>query len=48
MRAQVPFYERDRLFAPDIERAKQLVLQGQVGASCRALLAPLFTYSYSA
>ncbi|HTN66169.1 MAG TPA: histidine ammonia-lyase, partial [Burkholderiaceae bacterium] len=47
LRAEVPFYDRDRLFAPDIERAKQLVLQGRVGASCQALLAPLFTDSYS-
>lgn len=28
IREQVPFYDRDRLFAPDIEAVKHLVLQG--------------------
>jgi histidine ammonia-lyase len=29
LRAQVPFYAHDRLFAPDIEAAKTLVMQGR-------------------
>lgn len=32
LRAQVPFYDKDRLFAPDIAAAKALVLSGRVGA----------------
>lgn len=31
LRAQVPFYDQDRLFAPDIAAAKALVLSGKVG-----------------
>ncbi|OOR91906.1 histidine ammonia-lyase [Moraxella caviae] len=30
LRAIVPFYDKDRYFAPDIENAKQLVLQGKL------------------
>jgi histidine ammonia-lyase len=37
VRQQVEFYEKDRLFAPDIEAAKQLVLQGKLCTSCRTL-----------
>ena len=33
IRAQVPFYEQDRLFAPDIEAIKQLVLTGDFHGS---------------
>ena len=43
LRAEVPFYDRDRLFAPDIERAKQMVLQGRLGAACQALFADLYS-----
>lgn len=32
LRAQVDFYDKDRLFAPDIEAAKAIVLSGQLGA----------------
>jgi len=34
LRAQVPFYAADRLFAPDIEAAKQMVLGGAVSVNC--------------
>jgi histidine ammonia-lyase len=43
LRAQVPFYERDRLFAPDIEAARRLVLAGQAGAGNADALAGLWT-----
>ncbi|MFN3416475.1 MAG: histidine ammonia-lyase [Caldimonas sp.] len=42
LRAQVPFYDRDRLFAPDIEAAKALVLAGAAGAGNEDLLATLW------
>lgn len=42
LRERVPFYDRDRLFAPDIEAAKSLVLTGAASASHQALLAPLW------
>ena len=42
LRERVPFYDRDRLFAPDIEAAKSLVLAGAASASHQALLAPLW------
>ena len=38
LRAQVPFYSQDRLFAPDIEAAKALVLQGAAAAGNLDLL----------
>lgn len=37
LRERVPFYDKDRLFAPDIEAAKQLVLRGDVSISCEDL-----------
>ncbi len=43
LRAQVPLYERDRLFAPDIEAARQLVLSGKAGAGNADALAKLWT-----
>lgn len=43
LRAQVPFYSQDRLFAPDIEAAKALVLQGAAAAGNEDLLARLWT-----
>ena len=43
LRAQVSFYDKDRFFAPDIEAAKQLVLQGAVSDSCKALFAELYS-----
>ncbi|MFN3298419.1 aromatic amino acid lyase, partial [Caldimonas sp.] len=43
LRAHVPFYSQDRLFAPDIEAAKALVLQGAAAAGNEDLLARLWT-----
>ena len=37
LRAQVARYGEDRLFAPDIEAAKQLVITGELTAHCRGL-----------
>ncbi|MES2840413.1 MAG: histidine ammonia-lyase [Pseudomonadota bacterium] len=37
LRDRVPFYAKDRLFAPDIEAAKTLVLQGAASAGCATL-----------
>ncbi|WP_211473611.1 histidine ammonia-lyase [Collimonas humicola] len=42
VREQVPYYASDRFFAPDIEVAKQLVLNGTLSASCKELFVPLF------
>ena len=42
LRQRVSFYDKDRLFAPDIEAAKQLVLQGDLSASCADLFADLY------
>lgn len=44
LREAVPFYEQDRLFAPDIEAALQLVLQGAAGEGQRDLLSALWTH----
>lgn len=42
LRQQVTFYDKDRLFAPDIEAAKQLVVQGDLSATCQDLFAGLY------
>ncbi|WP_119156499.1 histidine ammonia-lyase [Caldimonas tepidiphila] len=42
LRAQVPFYDRDRLLAPDIEIAAQLVRQGAAGALYGELFGPMW------
>jgi histidine ammonia-lyase len=42
LRKTVSFYDQDRLFAPDIEAAKALVLQGAAGAGNEDLLAQLW------
>ena len=42
LRAKVPFYDKDRLFAPDIEAAKQMVLEGNLSATCQDLFAGLY------
>jgi histidine ammonia-lyase len=42
LRRQVPFFEADRFFAPDIEAAKQMVIQGTLSASCKELFAALY------
>jgi histidine ammonia-lyase len=41
LRAQVPFYDADRFFAPDIEAAKQMVLKGELSATCKNLFTAL-------
>jgi histidine ammonia-lyase len=43
LRQVVPFYEQDRLFAPDIEAALQLVLQGAASQGQQDLLGTLWT-----
>jgi len=42
LRQQVKFYDKDRLFAPDIEAAKQLVLHGDLSATCQELFVGLY------
>jgi histidine ammonia-lyase len=41
LRAQVPFFDADRFFAPDIEAARMMVLDGVLSASCKALFTAL-------
>ncbi len=41
LRRQVPFFDTDRYFAPDIEAAKRMVLGGDLSADCRGLFTPL-------
>ncbi|WP_460504495.1 histidine ammonia-lyase [Hydrogenophaga soli] len=43
LRSQVAFYDQDRLFAPDIEAAKQLVMQGAASQGLDATLQGLWT-----
>jgi histidine ammonia-lyase len=42
LRARVPFFDADRFFAPDIEAAKQMVVDGELSASCKQLFAGLY------
>ncbi len=42
LRQKVPFFDADRFFAPDIEAAKQMVVKGELSASCKALFATLY------
>ncbi len=42
LRDKVAFYDKDRLFAPDIEAAKQLVLEGDLSATCQQLFTGLY------
>ncbi len=42
LRDQVGFYDADRLFAPDIEAAKQMVLTGAVSANCKNMFSGLY------
>jgi histidine ammonia-lyase len=42
LRSRVAFYDKDRLFAPDIEAAKQIVLAGDVSLSCKQLFGDLY------
>ena len=46
VRSDVPVYEADRYFAPDIEAAKQLVLGGALSVSCAELFAELPLYPH--
>ncbi|HQR69490.1 MAG TPA: histidine ammonia-lyase [Burkholderiaceae bacterium] len=41
LRARVPFYEVDRILAPDIAAASELVASGALGVGSRDLFAPL-------
>jgi histidine ammonia-lyase len=41
LRQKVPFFDADRFFAPDIEAAKQMVLNGELSATCKNLFTPL-------
>lgn len=41
LRRDVPFFEADRFFAPDIEAAKQMVIKGTLSASCKELFTAL-------
>ena len=42
LRTRVDFYGKDRLFAPDIEAAKQMVITGDLSASCKQLFDGLY------
>lgn len=42
LRGKVAFYDKDRFFAPDIEAAKQLVVEGALSAQCAELYANLY------
>jgi histidine ammonia-lyase len=42
LRRQVPFFDADRFFAPDIEAARQMVIKGTLSASCKELFAALY------
>jgi histidine ammonia-lyase len=42
LRQQVPFYDQDRYFAPDIEKAKTLICSGVYGSFVPAQLLPSF------
>ena len=41
VRERVPFYQVDRILAPDIAAATELVAQGTLSADCRDLFAPI-------
>ncbi len=41
LRSKVPFFDADRFFAPDIEAAKQMVLNGELSATCKSLFSAL-------
>ncbi|HEY8608918.1 MAG TPA: histidine ammonia-lyase [Noviherbaspirillum sp.] len=42
LRERVPFYDKDRLFAPDIETARQMTLRGDLAACCADLFSGLY------
>ncbi|SFU88985.1 histidine ammonia-lyase [Pseudoduganella namucuonensis] len=41
LRQKVPFFDADRFFAPDIEAALQMVLKGELSATCKSLFTSL-------
>ncbi|MFC3459744.1 histidine ammonia-lyase [Massilia haematophila] len=41
LRRQVPSYDEDRFFAPDIEAARRMVIEGELSASCKELFSVL-------
>jgi histidine ammonia-lyase len=41
LRARVPSFEEDRFFAPDIEAARRMVIDGELSAACKELFAVL-------
>ena len=41
LRQQVPPYDEDRFFAPDIEAARRMVVEGELSASCKDLFSVL-------
>ena len=41
LRAQVAPFDADRFFAPDIEAARQMVLEGALSSACKDLFAVL-------
>ncbi|MDM5176594.1 histidine ammonia-lyase [Massilia sp. DJPM01] len=43
LRQKVPFFDADRFFAPDIEAARLMVLDGELSASCKPLFAALYS-----
>jgi len=42
LRSQVLFYSEDRLFAPDIEAAKRMVILGELSANCQDVFGELY------
>ncbi len=42
LREKVAFYDKDRFFAPDIEAAKALVVEGHLSAQCQELYQDLY------
>jgi histidine ammonia-lyase len=42
LRREVPFFEADRFFAPDIEAARQMVITGSLSAACKELFSRLY------
>jgi len=41
LRARVPAFDEDRFFAPDIETARRMVMEGELSAACKDLFAAL-------
>ncbi|WP_425260936.1 histidine ammonia-lyase [Massilia luteola] len=41
LREQVPAFDADRFFAPDIEAARRMVMEGELSAACKDLFATL-------